>query len=293
MNNPLPGKRGFTLIELLVVIAIISLLVTILMPSLQRAKELARNTICSTNLSGIGKAIYYYLEEFEGTFCVWEQWDVLDSKGNMPDITWWYMDLAKTMSWSDVWTHYPAKDVDEEETWEDPGLFLCPMADRSKRSQGENAASSGWQSNVGDSMGPSEPRSTGGWWVELLSYSWNPAFGNYTSGGRSAKDNEYARYSKAGRVMNSYEKILVSDSDGGHGRDSAITGGGADNGVDMQRQMGLRHNDGSNILFADSHVDSGNPREMQCSQIMGSDWINVYTLEGQEIVRKHWDPKAR
>ena len=42
--------RGFTLIELLVVIAIISLLVSILIPSLKRAKELARRAVCASNL---------------------------------------------------------------------------------------------------------------------------------------------------------------------------------------------------------------------------------------------------
>ncbi len=46
-------KKGFTLIELLVVISIIALLLSILMPSLQKAKELARGAVCSSNLHNI------------------------------------------------------------------------------------------------------------------------------------------------------------------------------------------------------------------------------------------------
>ena len=54
---------GFTLVELLVVVAIIALLISILLPSLQRAKEEARVVVCKTNLKGLGLAFVQYANE--------------------------------------------------------------------------------------------------------------------------------------------------------------------------------------------------------------------------------------
>lgn len=61
-------SRGFTLIELLVVVAIIALLVSILLPSLSRARELARRSICQANLKSIGNAIAMYQTENKDSF---------------------------------------------------------------------------------------------------------------------------------------------------------------------------------------------------------------------------------
>ena len=66
--NIKPGKKAFTLIELLVVIAIIALLVSILMPSLQKAKEMARDVQCLSNLHHITTAIHMYLSDHDGVF---------------------------------------------------------------------------------------------------------------------------------------------------------------------------------------------------------------------------------
>ena len=58
-------KKGFTLVELLVVIAIIALLMGILMPALARVRQLAFRMTCGTNLSGMGKAMLIYANDYE------------------------------------------------------------------------------------------------------------------------------------------------------------------------------------------------------------------------------------
>ena len=61
-------RAGFTLIELLVVIAIISLLVSILLPSLTRAKDLARRVQCLTQMKNIGTALILFGEDHDQRF---------------------------------------------------------------------------------------------------------------------------------------------------------------------------------------------------------------------------------
>src|SRR5262249_16003808 len=66
-------QRGFTLIELLVVVAIIALLIAILLPSLNRAREQAKRTVCASNVKGSGSAIGVYAAQWSDYVPVYDK----------------------------------------------------------------------------------------------------------------------------------------------------------------------------------------------------------------------------
>lgn len=61
-----PAAAGFTLIELLVVIGIVALLISVLLPTLRRARIQAQQTTCMSNLRQVGQAILMYVNDHQG-----------------------------------------------------------------------------------------------------------------------------------------------------------------------------------------------------------------------------------
>ena len=101
MTSQHQKNQGFTLIEILVVIAIIAMLMSILMPSMQKAREQSRQVVCGTNLHAIGQGIFLYAHDHDdllipGDYSVsWMVWGEMEQSYRQVNLG--YLMTAKTL----------------------------------------------------------------------------------------------------------------------------------------------------------------------------------------------------
>ncbi len=115
-------SRGFTLIELLMVIAVIALLMALLLPALQRARNHARAAVCQANLKQWGTVLALYAE---------------DSDGLMPILS------SSNVLWFFRGSWLPEGDPNRPKVFQNvltKGIACCPMAVKVRNQRGTGAA---------------------------------------------------------------------------------------------------------------------------------------------------------
>jgi len=143
---PMQTKKGFTLVELLVVIAIIAILVSILLPSLSKAREIARRSVCSANLHRWGVSIHAYVWDGDGK--IPETTWLLSEDAMIPNAMWVETHSGRSARQDGIWSLALMKEYIEGINWtnhtlEQSGL-LCPCAPAYSITCKEHWESMGW-----------------------------------------------------------------------------------------------------------------------------------------------------
>lgn len=230
--------RGFTLIELLVVMAILSILMALLLPAIQSAKEKAKESRCKNNMSTLGKCMMMFVTEHEGMF---------------PTGGWVGMNFESDWVWGGNVISVPQRDpstcqrvlIERGSLWPYVTQYprVGPFGDpRAKEMQDEWYASPDKNPYLCPSAGP-VGRKRG------LSYAMNSNL-NVPAG--SGTNNVGYNIS---RIKNSSRCILLVDESELTLNDGLFLPGGHENGVSgPDLRDWLKHSGGANLCFCDGHV---------------------------------------
>ena len=180
VQNAATRRRGFTLIELLVVISIIAVLMSLILPAIQNARNAARRTQCLNRVRQIGLGLHAYASKNKnGQFPPYGTWgDIKDNSGNWlttnstgRKLSNWVVDILSELDRQDIFDRWDF-DRDHDSTFAGPSgysnaqlieefnfnILVCPSDESGEASgalsyvvnagyaniDGSLSASSGW-----------------------------------------------------------------------------------------------------------------------------------------------------
>jgi prepilin-type processing-associated H-X9-DG protein/prepilin-type N-terminal cleavage/methylation domain-containing protein len=140
--NTRTNRVGLTLIECLVVIAILAILIGLIIPAVQGARESARRAQCANNLHQLGIALNGYAGS-QGTFPPGQNY--FDYSLHVAILPYMEMNtLYNTINFSFPASYFPLMNTTASTSW--PGTFLCP----SETIPGANRGFTGWTTYAGN-----------------------------------------------------------------------------------------------------------------------------------------------
>lgn len=262
-------RSGFTLVELLVVIGIIALLISILLPSLNRARETANRVKCASNLKQIGQAILLYSNENRNAF---PRGKYVSGASVLPT---WGSPYATNATAGTVATTTadPFGAATATPTWgtgnndisaalflllrtQDlvPEVFVCPSSNQEKFDYGGGGASAASFVNWLGTEG----------FKANVSYSYQNPYSNTTATAAGFKFNNTL----------TAEFALMSDKNPGMtaGQDNVTAVMSTSSSRDTRQGNSNNHDkDGQNVLYGDLHV------EFQQNPFVGVQRDNIFT----------------